>query len=106
MGPPPTPSNGPRLYQTLHQQASDRGVQVEFGKRLVNAQPTPDGGVIATFVDGTQAGGALLVGADGIHSTTRTLIDPAAPGGRYVGLVDFGGYTPEPAAGAEPGSGT
>jgi FAD-dependent urate hydroxylase len=92
-----------RLYQTLHQQASDRGVQVEFGKRLVNAQPTPDGGVIATFVDGTQAGGALLVGADGIHSTTRTLIDPAAPGGRYVGLVNFGGYTPEPAAGAEPG---
>jgi FAD-dependent urate hydroxylase len=92
-----------RLYRALHQQAADRGVQVEFGKRLVNAQPTPDGGVIATFVDGTQAAGALLVGADGIHSTTRALIDPAAPAGRYVGLVNFGGYTPEPAAGAEPG---
>jgi 2-polyprenyl-6-methoxyphenol hydroxylase-like FAD-dependent oxidoreductase len=92
-----------RLYQALHQQASDRGIQVGFGKRLVNAEPTPDGGVVATFQDGTQAAAALLVGADGVHSTTRTLIDPAAPAGRYVGLVNFGGYTPEPAAGAEPG---
>ncbi len=92
-----------RLYQALHQQAADRGIQVEFGKRLVNAQPTPDGGVVATFQDGTQATGDLLVGADGVHSTTRAVIDPAAPAGRYVGLVNFGGYTPEPAAGAEPG---
>jgi 2-polyprenyl-6-methoxyphenol hydroxylase-like FAD-dependent oxidoreductase len=92
-----------RLYRALHQQAADRGIQVAFGKRLVNAEPTPDGGVVATFQDGTQAAGDLLVGADGIHSTTRALIDPAAPAGRYVGLVNFGGYTPEPAAGAEPG---
>jgi 2-polyprenyl-6-methoxyphenol hydroxylase-like FAD-dependent oxidoreductase len=37
------------------------------------------------------------VGADGVHSVTRRLIDPDAPDGRYVGLVNFGGYTPEPA---------
>jgi 2-polyprenyl-6-methoxyphenol hydroxylase-like FAD-dependent oxidoreductase len=92
-----------RLYRALHQQAGDRGVQVVFGKRLVDAQPTRDGGVVATFEDGTQAAGALLVGADGVHSTTRRLLDPAAPAGRYVGLVNFGGYTPEPAGGAEPG---
>jgi 2-polyprenyl-6-methoxyphenol hydroxylase-like FAD-dependent oxidoreductase len=92
-----------RLYRALHQQAGDRGVQVVFGKRLVDAQPTRDGGVLATFQDGTQAAGALLVGADGVHSTTRRLLDPAAPAGRYVGLVNFGGYTPEPAGGAEPG---
>jgi FAD-dependent urate hydroxylase len=92
-----------RLYRALHQQAADRGIQVAFGKRLVDAQPTPDGGVLATFQDGTQAAGELLVGADGVHSTTRRLIDPAASAGRYVGLVNFGGYTPEPAAGAEPG---
>jgi 2-polyprenyl-6-methoxyphenol hydroxylase-like FAD-dependent oxidoreductase len=92
-----------RLYRALHQQASDRGIQVAFGKRLVNAEPTPDGGVLATFQDGTQAAGALLVGADGVHSTTRALIDPNAPAGRYVGLVNFGGYTPDSAGGAEPG---
>ena len=40
------------------------------------------------------------------HSVTRRLIDPNAPGGRYVGLVNFGGYTPAPAPAplAEPGA--
>jgi FAD-dependent urate hydroxylase len=92
-----------RLYQALHQEATDRGIPVEFGKRLVDAEPTPDGGVVARFDDGTTAAGDLLIGADGVHSATRAIIDPAAPEGRYVGLVNFGGYTHEAAAGAEPG---
>jgi FAD-dependent urate hydroxylase len=92
-----------RLYRTLHRQAADRGVPVEFGKRLVAAETTPDGGVLARFGDGTQATGDLLVGADGIHSATRRIIDPTAPTGRYVGLVNFGGYT-SGAAVAEPGA--
>jgi FAD-dependent urate hydroxylase len=92
-----------RLYRALHQQATDRGIQVEYGKRLVDADAGPDGGVLARFDDGTKATGDLLVGADGVHSLTRRLIDPAAPDGRYVGLVNFGGYTHEAAAGAEPG---
>jgi FAD-dependent urate hydroxylase len=95
-----------RLYRVLHQQAVGRGIQVEFGKRLVGAEATADGGVVARFEDGTQATGDLLVGADGVHSLTRRLIDPAAPGGRYVGLVNFGGYTHQAAAGAEPGNWT
>jgi len=92
-----------RLYRALHQQATDRGIPIEVGRRLVDADATPDGGVLARFDDGTQATGDLLVGADGVHSVTRRLIDPAAPDGRYVGLVNFGGYTPKVAAGAEPG---
>jgi FAD-dependent urate hydroxylase len=92
-----------RLYRALQQQASDRGVRIEFGRRLVDARPTADGGVTARFQDGTTATGELLVGADGVHSATRQLIDPAAPAGRYVGLVNFGGYTPQVAA-AEPGA--
>ncbi|HEV2893496.1 MAG TPA: FAD-dependent monooxygenase, partial [Actinomycetota bacterium] len=92
-----------RLYRALHEEAAGRGIPVEFGKRLVHAEPTPDGGVVARFDDGTQAAGDLLVGADGVHSATRRLIDPAAPGGRYVGLVNFGGYTPARAGAGEPG---
>jgi 2-polyprenyl-6-methoxyphenol hydroxylase-like FAD-dependent oxidoreductase len=88
----------------LHEQAAGRGIQVQFGKRLVDASATPEGGVVARFEDGAQATGDLLVGADGVHSLTRRLIDPAAPDGRYVGLVNFGGYTRDAAAGAEPGS--
>jgi FAD-dependent urate hydroxylase len=93
-----------RLYRVLHQEAASRGIQMEFGKRLVEAHPAPDGGVVARFDDGTQAAGDLLIGADGVHSATRRIIDQAAPAGRYVGLVNFGGYTEQAAAEAEPGT--
>jgi FAD-dependent urate hydroxylase len=93
-----------RLYRTLHQQAATRGVHIQGGKRLRDVEATPDGGVLARFNDGTRAAGEVLIGADGIHSTTRHLIDPVAPAPRYVGLVNFGGYTPKAAPDAEPGA--
>jgi FAD-dependent urate hydroxylase len=93
-----------RLYRTLYQQAADRGIPFNYGKRLRDAAPTADGGVLAHFADGTQAAGDLLVGADGVHSVTRQLLDPAAPTGRYVGLVNFGGYTPDTPDSGEPGA--
>jgi len=92
-----------RLYQALHDEAAARGIRVEHGRRLVGAEPAPAGGVAASFADGTRATGDLLVGADGVHSVTRRLLDPAAPAGRYVGLVNFGGYTPGVDAAIEPG---
>jgi 2-polyprenyl-6-methoxyphenol hydroxylase-like FAD-dependent oxidoreductase len=94
----------PRLYQALHEEAAGRGIRVHYGKRLAGAEPAAGGGVVAAFDDGTRVSGDLLVGADGIHSVTRRLIDPAAPGGRYVGLVNFGGYTPGSAGSGEPGA--
>jgi 2-polyprenyl-6-methoxyphenol hydroxylase-like FAD-dependent oxidoreductase len=60
--------------------------------------------VVAAFADGGREQGDLLVGADGVHSVTRRLLDPAAPAGRYVGLVNFGGYTPDSAGTNEPGT--
>src|SRR5262249_11117317 len=42
-------------------------------------------------------------GCDGVHSRTRTIIDPDAPPPRYVGLLNFGGYTAGVAPG-EPGA--
>ena len=54
-------------------------------------------GVTARFADGTTATADVLVGADGIRSTVRTLIDPAAPGPRHVPLLNVGG-----SAGAAP----
>ena len=93
----------PRLYDALHEQLAHRGIPIHRGKRLVGAEPNVGGGVVASFDDGTRARGDLLVGADGVHSATRRLIDPAAPGPRYVGLVNFGGYTPDSARAVEPG---
>ena len=92
-----------QLYRALHEEAAARGIPVEYGRRLVGAEATDGGGVVAEFSDGTRAAGDLLVGADGVHSVTRRLLDPAAPAGRYVGLVNFGGYTPDSAGVAEPG---
>ena len=57
--------------------------------------------VVATFDDGSTETADLLIGADGVHSIVRRLIDPGAPAGRYVGLTNFGGLTP--AAACRPG---
>jgi 2-polyprenyl-6-methoxyphenol hydroxylase-like FAD-dependent oxidoreductase len=97
------PQNDPRrashtikradLHRALHEEAARRGVSIEFGRRLVGAEA--DGrGVRAMFQDGSHAFGDLLIGSDGVHSLTRTIIDPGAPKARYVGLLNFGGYTP------------
>jgi 2-polyprenyl-6-methoxyphenol hydroxylase-like FAD-dependent oxidoreductase len=67
------------LYDGLYRETVRRGIAVEHGKRLVAAEQVPGGGVIARFADGSTAEGDLLVGADGVHSATRTIIDPAAP---------------------------
>ena len=86
------------LHRALHEEAARRGVPIEFGKRLVGAEVTASG-VRAQFEDGSHAVGDLLVGCDGVHSVTRTIIDPDAPTPRYVGLLNFGGYTPGTAVG-------
>jgi len=59
--------------------------------------------VRAEFTDGSSATGDLLIGCDGIHSKTRTVIDRFAPMPRYVGLLNFGGYVRQQSVG-EPGA--
>ena len=77
----------------LREEAERRGVKVEFGKRLDTYQVGGGGRVVARFTDGSQAEGDLLIGADGIHSTTRQTMDPAAPKPAYTGLLSLGGYS-------------
>lgn len=91
------------LFRALADHATAAGVPVEYGKSLVAAEDTPDG-ITATFADGTTATADVLIGADGIRSTVRTLIDPQAPGPEYGGVLSFGGYSAETAAEAEPGT--
>jgi 2-polyprenyl-6-methoxyphenol hydroxylase-like FAD-dependent oxidoreductase len=76
------------LHKALHDEAASRGVRTEHGKRLTTVTPSA-GGVTAHFADGTQASADILIGADGIRSTVRPLIDPAAPRPRYAGLLSF-----------------
>lgn len=90
------------LYRALRAEALRRGVRIEHGKRLVDAGATP-GGARAAFADGTAATADLLVGADGIRSRVRQVIDPGAPPARYVPVLNIGGYAPAQPTDARPG---
>ena len=90
------------LYRVLHDQALARGIRVEHGKRLVAAENT-GAGVRAVFADGSEAVGDVLIGCDGVHSTVRRIIDPAAPAPTYAGLITTGGYARGVRVNTEPG---
>ena len=100
--------DGPRtltratLYRVLQEEAARRGVPLERGKRLVGARTGPHG-VTAEFADGTIETGDVLVGADGLRSVVRRLIDPAADEPRYTGLTVVYGYTRAPGLPSAPG---
>ncbi|HEX6968479.1 MAG TPA: NAD(P)/FAD-dependent oxidoreductase [Micromonosporaceae bacterium] len=91
------------LYRALYEEALARGVRIEHGKRLVDAEETADG-VRAVFADGSEATGDVLIGCDGVHSTVRRIIDPAAPAPTYAGLLSTGGYAHGVPMPTEPGS--
>lgn len=78
------------LYQRLRELTGAQRIKVEYGKRLVDVQH--GNGVTATFSDGSTEQGDVLIGADGIRSRVRTIIDPQAPQPEYVGLLGFGSY--------------
>ncbi|MCG5215549.1 FAD-dependent monooxygenase [Streptosporangium soli] len=90
------------LYRTLCDQATARKIPIVYGKRLVDVVETA-GAVVARFADGTEATGDVLIAADGIRSRTRRIVDPAAPGPRYSGLISFGGVVRDPAFTGTPG---
>jgi len=92
------------LYDALRAEAVRRGVEVVYGKRLADATTTPAGTVVARFGDGTEAEGDLLVGADGLWSRTRAIVDPEAPPPRYLGLLNTGGFARGVAVAGEPGT--
>ncbi|MFB9904000.1 FAD-dependent oxidoreductase [Allokutzneria oryzae] len=80
------------LYRVLCDEAARRGVRIRYGARLASAQDDGDG-VTASFMDGTRATADILVGADGIRSTVRSLVDPSAPAPSHTGLLGFGGWS-------------
>jgi len=89
------------LYRALQELATTRGIRVHHGERMTGASSGPDS-VEVDFAGGSRASGDLLVGADGIHSRTRRLIDPEAPEPRYSGQHVVYGYAPGNPAGLDP----
>lgn len=80
------------LQRHLNDAARQQGIPIHFGKRLSSIDMT-DTSVVVRFEDGTTASGDFLVGADGVHSRVRQIINPDAPKPAYTGLVSTGGFT-------------
>jgi 2-polyprenyl-6-methoxyphenol hydroxylase-like FAD-dependent oxidoreductase len=90
------------LYRVLQGLLVERGIPIVHGKRLTaqTGQPRRKGGAGLVFADGSTVEADVVVGADGIHSVTRRLIDPGAPEPRYTGQHVVYGYAEGNPAGA------
>jgi len=74
------------LEETLYEALAGQ-VEVRFGRSLTSVVPGPDA-VEVTFTDGTTESFDLLIGADGVHSLTRTLVfGPEEQYGRFLGYM-------------------
>jgi FAD-dependent urate hydroxylase len=79
------------LYAALYDLAVTRGVRIEHGKKLVDTSAQARR-ITAHFSDGSRADGDIVIGADGLRSTVRNLIDPNNPPPRYTGMGNVGGF--------------
>jgi FAD-dependent urate hydroxylase len=90
--PPPVHARRGDLLQSLADRLQS-GTLV-FGQKFVAYENDPDG-VTVRFADGHEERASLLVGADGINSTMRTMVAPGSKltyrGYRYIrALTDYG----------------
>jgi 2-polyprenyl-6-methoxyphenol hydroxylase-like FAD-dependent oxidoreductase len=88
-----------QLHLLLHDKVVDRiGPQaVKLGSRVTGYRKNSNGGVTA-FIEGpdgamSEQTGALLIGADGIHSAIRAQMHPAQPPIHWGGAIMWRGTT-------------
>lgn len=80
------------LCAALRSEVLRRGIPVVHGKQLISVTDEA-GRVTARFRDGSSVTADLLIGADGLNSTARTLIAPTAGPKRYAGQRVHYGYS-------------
>ena len=74
----------PALHEILSKRVRAAGVKVTLGVRVERIEQD-EAGVDVTFTDARAGRYDLLVGADGIYSTTREHLFPAAPKPTFTG---------------------
>ena len=89
------------MFSALNGETKRRGIRTEYGKKFVRYTDNGNS-VTAYFSDGSTATADVLIGADGIHSQIRNMIDSSAPSPRYTGLVSFGGFAANPGLKPDP----
>jgi 2-polyprenyl-6-methoxyphenol hydroxylase-like FAD-dependent oxidoreductase len=82
------------LHRVLLESAEREGVPFSYGTRLASAETRADGTVVARFEDGGEATADVLLGADGVHSRVRRIVDPEAPAPRETRMGNVGGFVP------------
>ncbi|QUH00615.1 FAD-dependent monooxygenase [Saccharopolyspora erythraea] len=90
------------LCAVLRAEVRRRGIPIEYGVRFESCAADGDG-VVARFADGTSTKADLVVGADGLHSVVRAVVDPAAAPKRYAGQQVYYGYSGHATPPHEPG---
>ncbi|KAK4183250.1 hypothetical protein QBC35DRAFT_508360 [Podospora australis] len=81
------------LINALLAALKDRGVRVEYGRKFSHVI-TDDEGITFAFTDGSQEPAAILVGADGIHSTVRKVLYPDLGPPSFVGQIAMSAAVP------------
>lgn len=79
------------LHARLLNELERQQIPIHYSKRLKGIVAN-DNSVTAEFADGTRAEGAILIGADGIHSQTRRIIFPETPAPFYTRMMVIGGF--------------
>jgi 2-polyprenyl-6-methoxyphenol hydroxylase-like FAD-dependent oxidoreductase len=80
------------LVTVLREAATQAGARIVTGERVVAATETGDH-VRVSFDSGNTVDSDLLVGADGIWSTVRTILDADAPRPTYAGIYSVSGLS-------------
>lgn len=89
-----------RLQMLLHDKVQERigSGAVRLGRRVAGYRNEPDGGVTAILQDADGATreevGALLIGADGVHSAVRAQMHPRQPPIHWGGAIMWRGTSP------------
>ncbi|QKW18377.1 FAD-dependent monooxygenase [Kitasatospora sp. NA04385] len=85
------------LVAALRAEAVRLGARIVVGERLAEPEPGsgqgPTDGVVAGPADEAVAGADLVIGADGLRSTVRRMLDPAGPRPAYAGLYGVAGIS-------------
>ncbi|MFP5068235.1 FAD-dependent oxidoreductase [Pseudonocardia nantongensis] len=81
------------LISALRSEVERRGIEVVPGARVTAVEP--DGCGVRVHAGGDTRTGAVLVGADGVGSAVRAVVDQACPAPRPTGQRVYFGRTPD-----------
>ena len=79
------------LSAGLREAAVAAGVRIHTGKRLAGLMQLESGCWKVKFTDGSLSEATIVLGCDGVHSVTRSLLMPGATAPSYTGVIGSGG---------------